>query len=193
MNKAKIIIISAVLLFMAAVVVVNEATSEQSGISGTFPPETSEPQTTAIGESEYESEYTFHRLPSIEQLILDYNAIAEVPVTVDMLHDSSIRNTLYVSCNGVWITIFESFDELWVKFQIDADTDIAYYPIYRDFLAALGAVFANDDFLALWEEQIITLGVMDDLTIDGLLCTYNDMAIDGGKFRYTGSIRKSLK
>lgn len=144
-----------------------------------------------LGKSDDQSNETtvtvkYHNNEHINRLLAAYNAIAEYPITPEMVQDGAYDFKANVSCNGVWIAIYATSNNgMFVDYDDEAANDGAIQPIFRDFCKALNSDITDDDANSAWEilqtEEYQNYSPYD---FEGIECTYSESPLSNGEHRY---------
>ena len=128
----------------------------------------------------------YHNNEYINKLLTDYNAIAEYPITPEMVQKGAYNSTANVSCNGVWIRISATSNNgIFVDYDDEAANDETIQPIFRDFCKALNSEITDDDVDSVWEIlQTEKYQNYNAYNFEGVECTYAESLLVNGEHRY---------
>ncbi len=155
-------------------------------------PELSEEILDEKGEIEKNRRNVYHQDDNIERLITEYNQVAEFKIGENNIRQGAYDFNACVSCNGLWIMIYDS-SKMYIDFSIDAYDDTRIYPVFRDFCKTLNKNLTDDDILSGWNElRTGKYKAYHYFYLGGIQCSYNEFTPEiGAATQYTIKIGKS--
>ncbi len=133
-----------------------------------------------------ENEIKYHGNKTINKLITDYNSLAEVTITPDMVSNGAYSFNAKVNVNGVSLLIYKSDAGVFIDYSQEAKHDSHIYPLFRDFAKTLNPDITNDEIQMGFAE--LRTGNWKNYTkynMNGIECTYLAQKLTDGKIRYT--------
>lgn len=97
-------------------------------------------------------ETVYHQNIGVDNLIADYNKIAEIEITPDMVSDGTYGIDTNILVDNVSVIIINSNDSLSVDYSYEGKSDEAIYPLFRDFSKALNPSLTNKKIKNAWSE-----------------------------------------
>lgn len=142
-----------------------------------------------ITESESRSEDTvvYHKDEGLNQLLIDYNAIAEIPISPEMVDNGVYFFECNITVNEVYIQLYNSSTGLFVDFYDEAASDASIYPLFRDFAKALKSELTDKVIEQAWNELKSNNYdyYTDKYDMGGIKASYDDMKLNNGTFSYS--------
>ena len=138
-------------------------------------------------------EIKYHGNEAVNQLLTDYNEIAEVAISPDMVQNGAYNFNANISVDGVWVQIY-SGNGLFVDYSDEAESDDHIYPLFRDFTKSLNQSLTDDEINTAWKE--LQTGKYNNYytskyNLGGIQITYKTEKLNNGANRYT--IKTELK
>lgn len=135
----------------------------------------------------------YHKDKGVNQILVDYNKIAEIKITPDMVQDGAYNNNANISVNEVWVQIYNSSNGLFVDYSDEANSDEHIYPLFRDFSKALNPSLTDEIISNAWKE--LQTGKYDYYSnkydLSGIEIAYMTSKLNNGQLKYT--IKTGLK
>lgn len=155
------------------------------------PPESSTPETDTEAQNDVNEVDASDKIEGstagITDLLNDYNAIAEYPVTSDMIDSGARSYDNWVSINGISVHITNTEKAMFVDYDWEGPDDSAIVPVMRDFCKAIAPSLADEDFdVAIEELRSGKYQYYDRYTFGGIEAMYNAKDLAGTEdIRYT--------
>ena len=130
----------------------------------------------------------YHSNKTINELINNFNKVAleNIEITQEMVSKGAYNNNANVSVNGVWVTIYDSSNGLFVDYQLEASDDTSILPLFYGFVKATNSNIADDEISSVWNElQTNNYQNYDYYNFDKFQCTYSKQKLNDGNYRYT--------
>lgn len=148
-------------------------------------------QFTAVANETESSPIVYHSNAVINQLLIDYNAIAEYPILPEQVEPGVRRNNADAPCNGVWLRMWEANNgEPSIDFRVDsAKNDKHIFPIFRDFAKVMNSEFSDKQLEKIWKElQSGKYEGYDYYRYENIKASYWKKKYDNGKYQYSISL-----
>lgn len=151
-------------------------------------------QMTNIACATEENPVVYHKNNIVNQVLIEYNAIAEHSISSEMVKAGVRKNNANMSCNGVWIQIWEANNgEPSIDFDVDAaEDDTMIFPVFRDFAKVMNPLFTDEQIDEVWKElQSGRYEPYDYLYFENTKMSYWKSQLNNGKYRYSVSLSKT--
>lgn len=156
----KYIAVTVVVLAIVAVVFINSKKDKNYANNDLTTVETTTTEgATTVDNKEKESdteqidrETIYHENVGIDQLIDDYNKIAKIKITPDMVSKGSYSINANITVNDVSIIIFNTESSMSIDYSYEGKSDDAIYPLFRDFSKVLKNKLTNKKIKKAWNE-----------------------------------------
>ncbi len=99
-----------------------------------------------------QEEVRYHNDEGINQMIIDYNNIAEVPITKDMISKAAYDDHAIVTINGIWIELTDNSYGQFVDIKDEVQDDEPIYVVFRDFMKVLDTSLDDEVIAKGWED-----------------------------------------
>jgi hypothetical protein len=133
-----------------------------------------------------EKKIKYHGNKTINKLITEYNTLAEVAITPDMVSNGAYSFNAKVSCNGVSLLIYKSDAGIFIDYSQEANDDSQIFTLFRDFAKTLNSDITDDEIQTGFDE--LRTGDWQNYTkydMNGIECTYSSQKLTDGQIRYT--------
>lgn len=132
----------------------------------------------------------YHSNKTINKLINNFNEILvedeEVEITQDMVRKGAYDFSANISVNGVWITIYDSSNGLFVDYQLESADDTPISSLFYRFIKATNSNITDDEISLAWSElQTNKYQNYNYYNFDKFQCTYAKQQLVNGEYRYT--------
>lgn len=128
----------------------------------------------------------YHGNEQVNNLLTDYNAVAECPITPEMVENGAYNYSANVSCNGVWIMVYATSNNgIFVDYQDEAASDKNVKQLFKGFCKALNADITDEDVNVAWAAlQTGQYKNYNAYDFEGIECTYVESLLANGEHRY---------
>ena len=132
----------------------------------------------------------YHSNKTINKLINNFNEILvedeDIKITQDMVGKGAYDFSANISINGVWITVYDSSNGLFVDYQLEAADDTPISSLFYKFIKATNSNVTDDEISLAWSElQTEKYQNYDYYEFDKFQCTYSKQKLVNGDYRYT--------
>lgn len=139
-------------------------------------------------------ETVYHENVGIDQVIDDYNKIAEIKITPDMVSKGSYSVNANILVDDVSIIIYNTESSISIDYSYEGKSDDAIYPLFRDFSKVLKPKLTDKKIKKAWKEIKEGDYINNSFySLKGIEITYITGEVDKEKNHYLIRTKKNYK